>query len=55
MSYPYQITSFEAYKEAYQKSIEDPAAFWESIAEHFVWKQKWTSKEQVLNWDFKDP
>ncbi|MFX5562677.1 acetyl-coenzyme A synthetase N-terminal domain-containing protein, partial [Acinetobacter baumannii] len=37
------------------KSIEDPAAFWESIAEHFVWKQKWTSKEQVLNWDFKDP
>ncbi|MGL1489025.1 acetyl-coenzyme A synthetase N-terminal domain-containing protein, partial [Vibrio parahaemolyticus] len=21
----------------------------------FVWKQKWTSKEQVLNWDFKDP
>ncbi|MEN9599880.1 MAG: hypothetical protein RL596_2199, partial [Bacteroidota bacterium] len=41
MHYPYQITSFEAYKEAYKKSMEDPASFWESVAEHFVWKEKW--------------
>jgi acetyl-CoA synthetase len=52
MSYPYQINSFEAYKEAYQQSIDDPASFWGSIAEHFVWRKKWSS---VLNWNFSEP
>ncbi len=52
MSYPYQIKSFEEYKEVYQKSIEDPSAFWASIAEHFTWRKKWDS---VLEWNFKEP
>ena len=52
MSYPYQIKSFEEYKEHYQKSIDDPAAFWSNIAEHFLWKKKWN---EVCNWNFKEP
>lgn len=52
MSYPYQIKSFEQYKEVYQKSIEDPSAFWASIAENFTWRKKW---DTVLEWNFKEP
>jgi acetyl-CoA synthetase len=52
MSYPFQITSFEAYKTAYKKSVDEPAAFWNEIAQHFVWKKAPT---QTLNWNFTDP
>lgn len=52
MSYPYQISSYEAYQEAYQKSIDDPSAFWSSVAGHFIWRKKWDS---VLEWNFKEP
>ena len=50
--YPYQITSLEEYKEAYEKSIQQPEAFWGEIAENFSWKKKWDS---VLNWNFQEP
>ncbi len=52
MMYPYQITSFEAYQEAYKKSVENPELFWEEVASHFVWKQKW---DKVLDWNFSEP
>ncbi|MFN6387823.1 MAG: acetate--CoA ligase, partial [Bacteroidota bacterium] len=52
MNYPYQLTSFDAYKEAYKKSIEDPAAFWADIASHFTWRKKW---DTALEWNFKEP
>jgi acetyl-CoA synthetase len=52
MSYPYQIKTFDEYKEAYRKSIEQPRAFWSSVAEHFIWRRKW---DQVLNWNFREP
>lgn len=52
MSYPYQIKSLEQYHADYQRSVEDPAAFWSDIAEHFTWKKKWTT---VLNWNFTEP
>jgi acetyl-CoA synthetase len=52
MSYPYQIQSFEEYKEAYKKSVEDPEAFWSDIAGHFQWKKKW---DKVLDWNFQEP
>ena len=52
MTYPYQLTSFEAYKEAYKKSIEDPAAFWSDVANHFTWRKKW---DTALEWNFKEP
>jgi acetyl-CoA synthetase len=52
MPYPYQITSFEEYKEQYQKSIEDPAGFWNEVAKHFTWRKPW---DTVLEWNFKEP
>ena len=52
MSYPYQIKSFEEYKEVYQKSIEQPETFWAEIAQHFSWKKKW---DKVLEWNFTEP
>jgi acetyl-CoA synthetase len=52
MSYPYQIKSFDQYTKAYQKSIEDPEAFWADIAEHFTWRKKW---DRVLDWNFTEP
>jgi acetyl-CoA synthetase len=52
MSYPYQIKSYDEYKIAYQKSVEEPHEFWGSVAEHFQWKKKWDS---VLEWNFREP
>lgn len=52
MSYPYQVSSYEAYQEAYQKSISDPETFWGNIADHFEWRKKW---DKVLNWNFTEP
>lgn len=52
MSYPYQIHSFEQYQTDYKRSIENPVAFWASVAENFTWRKRW---ESVLNWNFKEP
>jgi acetyl-CoA synthetase len=52
MSYPYQLKSLDEYKEAYKKSIEDPAGFWSEIAENFLWRKKW---DKVLQWNFTEP
>lgn len=52
MSYPYQVRSAEQYKAAYQKSVENPEAFWSDIASHFQWRKPW---DKVLEWDFKKP
>ena len=52
MPYPYQIKSLEAYHLAYQKSIDNPSAFWSDIAQHFKWHKTWDS---VLNWNFNEP
>ena len=35
MSFPYQIRSFDEYKAAYKKSVDDPEGFWAGIAGHF--------------------
>lgn len=52
MSYPYQIKSFEGYKEAYEQSVKNPEGFWADIASHFHWRRRWGS---VLNWNFTEP
>ncbi|MFN5422729.1 MAG: acetate--CoA ligase [bacterium] len=52
MSYPYQIKSYENYKEAWKKSIEDPEGFWGEVASHFYWRKPW---DKVLDWNFKEP
>ncbi len=48
----FQINSFEAYQDAYKKSVEEPEAFWAGIADNFFWKRKWNN---VLNWNFSEP
>ncbi len=45
----YQIQSMEEYQEAYAAAKENPELFWASIAENFVWRQKW---EKVMHSDF---
>ena len=52
MQYPYQINSLEEYKEAYQKSVDDPESFWGDVAKNFYWRKKW---DKVLDWNFKEP
>lgn len=51
MSY-YHIQSPEQYREAYAKSVDDPAGFWEDIAGQFTWKKPW---EKALEWNFDEP
>ena len=51
-SYPFQIRSIEQYEQAYRMSMEQPEAFWASVAEHFLWRRKW---DRVLEWNFKEP
>ena len=49
----YHIKHLEEYFQIYRKSVRDPEAFWEEIAEeHFVWRKKW---DKVLEWDFSKP
>ena len=49
----YHIKHLEEYFQVYRKSVRNPEAFWEEIAEeHFVWRKRW---ENVLSWDFKKP
>ena len=49
----YHIKHLEEYFQVYRKSVRNPEAFWEEIAEeHFVWRKKW---DNVLSWDFSKP
>jgi acetyl-CoA synthetase len=49
----YHIKHLEEYFQVYRKSVRNPEAFWEEIAEeHFLWRKKW---DTVLDWDFKKP
>lgn len=52
MSFPYQITSYNQYKEEYKKSVENPEEFWANVAQHFTWKKQW---DKVLEWNFTEP
>jgi len=49
----YHIKHLEEYYQVYRKSVRNPEAFWEEIAEeHFIWRKRWNN---VLSWDFKKP
>jgi acetyl-CoA synthetase len=52
MAYPYQITSAEQYRQAYQESVEEPEKFWAAVAASFQWRKKW---DKVLEWNFREP
>lgn len=46
------ITTYEAYQEAYQKSVDQPEAFWAEVASNFQWRKSWN---KVLDWNFAEP
>lgn len=52
MSYPFQIKSFDEYKAAYKKSVDDPEGFWGDVASNFYWRKRW---DKVLEWNFTEP
>ena len=52
MSYSFQITSFDQYKAAYKRSVNDPEGFWADVGSAFSWRKKW---DKVLEWNFKEP
>ena len=43
------VDSFEAYQTQYAESIQDPEAFWATVAERLTWYQKW---DTVRDYDF---
>jgi acetyl-CoA synthetase len=46
------ITSPEAYREAYRRSVADPEGFWAAQAAQFTWHTPW---DKVLSWNFEQP
>jgi acetyl-CoA synthetase len=49
----YYLKNFESYTNSYKNSVENPEAFWNTIAkDNFVWKRPWS---RVLDWDFSIP
>lgn len=52
MAYSFQIKSYDEYKDAYKKSIDNPKTFWEEVANTFTWQKKW---DKALKWNFKEP
>jgi acetyl-CoA synthetase len=59
MPYPFQIKTADEYKAAYEKSINDPEAFWSDVASHFYWRKKimpdGEEGNKVLDWNFTEP
>ncbi len=47
-----RIQSFEEYQKEYEKSINEPEAFWASKAKQFTWRKEW---DKVLEWNFDEP
>ena len=45
------INSIDKYEEMYNKSIEDPDAFWSDIAKRITWYKPW---EKVRDFNFKN-
>ena len=46
------IRTFDEYQTAYQKSVDDPEAFWAEVAQEFQWRKPWT---KTLQWNFTEP
>jgi acetyl-CoA synthetase len=47
-----KISTFDDYEQHYQSSVKNPEAFWDEVANDFVWRKKWN---KVLEWDFHKP
>ncbi|MGB3779655.1 MAG: acetyl-coenzyme A synthetase N-terminal domain-containing protein, partial [Tunicatimonas sp.] len=47
-----KIQTLGGYIHEYQKSVQQPEAFWSRIAESFYWRQQW---DEVVDWNFEEP
>ncbi|MEQ8712470.1 MAG: acetate--CoA ligase [Cyclobacteriaceae bacterium] len=47
-----KIQTLGGYIHEYQKSVNEPEAFWSRIAENFHWRKKW---DKVVDWNFSEP
>lgn len=47
-----KIQTLSGYIHEYQKSVNEPEAFWSRIAETFHWRRKWN---RIVEWDFHKP
>ncbi len=47
-----RIKTFEDYKKAYQRSVDQPEDFWAEQAGSFTWQKPW---DKVLQWNFREP
>ncbi len=47
-----KFTSLQDYKNTYQRSVDNPEAFWKEQAESFTWMKPFKT---VLEWDFDKP
>lgn len=47
-----KIQTLSGYIHDYQKSVQQPEAFWSRIAESFFWRKKW---DKVVEWNFEEP
>jgi len=47
-----KIQTLSGYIHEYQKSLQEPEAYWSRIAETFFWRKKW---DETLKWDFEKP
>ena len=48
----YHLKSAEAYKQAYQASVDHPESFWDEIAKNnFIWQKHWY---KTFEWDQKN-
>ncbi|MCF6360602.1 MAG: acetate--CoA ligase [Cyclobacteriaceae bacterium] len=47
-----KIQTLSGYLHEYQKSVLEPEAFWNRVAETFHWKKQW---DKVVDWNFEEP
>jgi len=47
-----KIHTLAGYIHEYQRSILDPEAFWNQIADTFYWQKRW---DEVVEWEFETP
>ncbi len=48
----FRIQSKTDYEQAYRESVEQPEAFWDSIAHNYQWQKPW---DKTLEWNFESP
>lgn len=48
----FRIQNLSDYESSYRESVEQPEAFWDSIANNYQWQKPW---DKTLEWNFETP